>query len=35
MMSCPHPSPPPVRYVPVAPGDPLNAGLNSSGYPTR
>jgi hypothetical protein len=23
------------RYVPISPGDPLNAGLNSSGYPTR
>lgn len=35
MMSCPRPASPVVRYVPVAPGDPLNAGLNSAGYPTR
>ncbi len=35
MMSCPRAAPPPVQYVPVAPGDPLNAGLNSYGYPTR
>jgi len=35
MMSCPQATPPAVQYVPVAPGDPLNAGLKSSGYPTR
>lgn len=35
MMSCPHAAPPPVQYVPIAPGDPLNAGLNSYGYPNR
>jgi len=35
MMSCAPANPPPVRYVPVAPGNPLNAGLNAQGYPTQ
>jgi len=35
MMSCPRAAVPSVQYVPVSPGDPLNAGLNSVGYPTR
>jgi len=36
MMSCqPSADAPTVRYVPVVPGDPLNVGLNSSGFPTR
>lgn len=34
-MSCPAPPAPPKTYIPVSPGDPLNAGLDSSGKPTN
>ena len=34
-MYAPPPPSPPTHYVPVAPGDPLNAGLSSSGWTTR
>ena len=35
IMSCPPPPSQGKTYIPVSPSDPANAGLNSSGYPTR
>jgi hypothetical protein len=34
-MSCPPSPAPPTTYIPVSPGDPANAGLDSSGNPTK
>jgi len=34
-MSCPAPASPPTHYIPVTPGDPLNAGLDANGNPTQ
>lgn len=34
-MYLPRAAEPGVRYVPIGVGDPLNAGLNASGYPVR